>query len=130
MTRKGSGSADPRRLTARGFGHRAEWAATLLLVGKGYWPLARNYSVRGGEIDLIARRGRTVIFAEIKARPRLDEALTAISAVKRQRIERAARIWLTRNPWAADCVLRGDGVFVAPYRWPHHIENAFQLNLF
>jgi putative endonuclease len=129
MTRRTNGPADPGRLIAHGFGHRAEWAATLLLAGKGYWPLARNYVVRGGEIDLIARRGRTVIFAEVKARPRMDEALTAISGAKRQRIERAARVWLTRNPWAADCVLRGDGVFVAPYRWPQHIENAFPLDL-
>ncbi|WP_245504327.1 YraN family protein [Lichenihabitans psoromatis] len=117
------------RAIANAFGLRAEMVATLLLVCKGYWPLARNYKVRGGEIDIIARRGGTVIFAEVKARPRLADAMVAISATKRQRIERAARVWLSSNPWAAHCVLRGDGVFVAPRAWPRHVEDAFRLNL-
>lgn len=97
---------------------------------KGYRPLARNFKVHGGEIDLVALRGRTIVFVEVKARPDMDAALGAISPQKRGRIERAARVWLTRNPWAAaGYVLRGDGVFVARRRWPRHIENAFRLDL-
>ena len=118
------------RRGANAFGRRAEWIATLVLLAKGYRPLARNYVVRGGEIDLIARRGSTVVFVEVKARPGLDAAVTAISATKRARIERAARVWLARNPWAAAHVLRGDGIFVVPWRWPRHIANAFELRLF
>lgn len=57
------------RRHAAGFGRRAEWLAALLLSLKGYRILARNYVVRGGEIDLVARRGSTVIFVEVKARP-------------------------------------------------------------
>jgi putative endonuclease len=111
------------------FGRRAEWVAMLLLGLKGYRVLARNYVVRGGEIDLVARRGGTVIFVEVKARPDLDAAQGMISPAKRRRLECAARVWLARHPQAAQLTLRGDGVFVAPWRWPRHIEDAFVLRL-
>lgn len=110
-------------------GRRAEWLALLLLMAKGYRPLARNYVVRGGEIDLVMRRGRTIVFVEVKMRPVLETALTVLSAQKRRRIECAARVWLARHPAAAGLILRGDGVFVAPRRWPLHLEDAFPLNL-
>ena len=55
----------------------------------------------GGEIDLVARRGGSIAFVEVKARADLEVAAIAISATKRRRIARAARVWLTRNPWAA-----------------------------
>ncbi len=82
-------------------GHRAEWIALLLLLAKGYRPLARRYSASGGEVDLIVRRGNTVAFVEVKARRSMEEALIAITATKRRRFSRAARTWLARNPWAA-----------------------------
>ena len=42
----------------------AEWYYRL----HGYRILARNFRVRGGELDLVARRGKTVVFAEVKTR--------------------------------------------------------------
>ena len=111
------------------FGRRAEWLALLWLSLKGYRVLARNYVVRGGEIDLVARRGDTVIFVEVKARPDLDEARGTITAAKRRRVECAARVWLARNPAAATLTLRGDAVFVAPWRRPRHVVDAFALHL-
>ncbi len=117
------------RLRANAFGRRAEWLAAVFLTAKGYRVLARNLSVRGGEIDLIVRRGGTVAFVEVKARPNLDEALGAITPAKRGRITRAARVWLSRNPWAGGLTFRGDGVFLAPRRWPRHVEDAFPLEL-
>lgn len=96
---------------------------------KGYRPFARNYVVRGGEIDLVMRRGRTVVFVEVKARPAVETAVAVLSAQKRRRIECAARVWLARHPAAAGLTLRGDGIFIAPRRWPLHVEDAFPLNL-
>jgi putative endonuclease len=49
---------------------------------KGYRVLARTYVVRGGEIDIIAWRGRAVVFVEVKARPKLEDALIAITPAK------------------------------------------------
>ena len=110
-------------------GHRAEWVALLFLVMKGYRPLARRYASSGGEIDLIVMRGDTIAFVEVKARGLMDNALIAITARKRQRFSRAARAWLARNDWAADKTWRADAVFIAPRRWPRHIESAFELEM-
>ncbi|WP_425330033.1 YraN family protein [Terrirubrum flagellatum] len=101
--------------------------AAALLTAKGYRILARRYAAHGGEIDLIARRGRTVAFIEVKARMSLDAAQEAIGAAKEQRFGRAVDAWLMRNGWAADHVLRADAVLIAPRRWPRHVENAFEL---
>jgi putative endonuclease len=53
----------------------------------------------------------------------------AITAAKRRRFSRAARAWLTRNPWAATKTWRADAVFIAPRRWPRHLEAAFELDI-
>lgn len=118
-----------KRRRAGAFGRRAELAALLWLMGKGYRPLARNVVCKGGELDLVVRRGRTIAFVEVKAREGLDAAMAAVTAQKRARIERAARTWLARHPQAAALTLRGDAVFLAPGRWPRHIADAFPLQL-
>lgn len=117
----------PERRAAYRLGHRAEWLALWALMLRGYWPLARRVSLAGGEIDLIMRRGRTLVFVEVKARARLDEARTAIGAVKRQRFSRAVRAWIARHSWAADLTLRADAVFVGRRGWPEHCPAAFEI---
>lgn len=111
-------------------GHRAEWIALLFLMAKGYRPLARRYAAAGGEIDLIMIRGDTIAFVEVKARGLMDDALSAITATKRQRFSRAVRAWLARNPHAQGKTWRADAVFIASKRWPHHIVSAFELEVF
>lgn len=110
-------------------GQRAEWIAMLFLIAKGYRPLARRFSAAGGEIDLVMSRGGTITFIEVKARGVMDDALSAISATKRRRFSRTARVWLARHPWAADRTWRADAVFIAPHRWPQHIVSAFELEI-
>jgi putative endonuclease len=118
-----------RRRGAHLFGLEAETMAAWLLRLKGYSIVARRFTVSGGEIDLIARRGDAIAFVEVKARADLDAALIAISATKRRRIARAARVWLSRNPWAAGLTLRGDAVYVAPRRLPRHALSAYRLEI-
>lgn len=74
------------RRKARAFGLRAETLAAMWLRLKFYKILARNFAARGGEIDLIARRGEVIVFVEVKARPTLDQAFLAIDAAKAARI--------------------------------------------
>ena len=126
MARRASPGAKRR---ANRFGRRAEWIAAVWLMLKGYRIIARRFSVAGGEIDIVARRGGVVAFVEVKARPGLDEAATAIGETKRRRISRAARVWLTRNPWAMSATLRGDAVWVAPRRFPRHLPAAYFLDI-
>ena len=118
-----------RRLAAGMFGRRAEQAAILLLRTKGYRILARTYIVRGGEIDIIARRGSAVAFVEVKARPTLEDALIAITPQKQRRMSIAARHWLGANEWAMRCSLRGDLIAIAPWRIPRHIVAAIELRI-
>ena len=118
-----------KKQRARGFGRLGEWAALALLLCKRYRVLARNFSAPGGEIDIVARKGDTIAFVEVKARPHVEAARTAISAEKRRRIARAARAWLARNRWANGYCFRADAVFIAPRRWPEHLESAFELDL-
>jgi putative endonuclease len=118
------------RRAARAFGLRAETLAALWLRLKFFRILARNFSASGGEVDAIVRRGRLVVFVEVKARPDFDAARIAIDARKVARISRAARVWLAAHPEAAGCAFRGDAVLVAPGRPPRHVAGAFELDLF
>lgn len=127
MTRHaGRRDAADRRRTNR-LGLRAERVAALLLWMKGYRILERGFTVSGGEIDIVARRGAVVAFVEVKARPSLEEALLAIDGTKRRRITRAAAVWLVRNPWAVDHAFRGDAILAVPRHWPRHVVDAFPV---
>jgi putative endonuclease len=117
------------RKKAHGLGLLAERLAIGLLRCKGYRILARRYYIKEGEIDIVAKRGDTVAFVEVKLRPTLDEARESIGALKRRRISRAARTWLASNPWAAPLTWRGDAVYLAPWRWPRHEIAVIELDL-
>lgn len=113
------------RKAAERAGRFAETRAAWLLRAKGYRVLARRFRGPGGEIDLIARRGRLVAFVEVKHRATLDQAAASITPSARRRIGDAARAWLARHPAFADADLRFDVVLSAPGRWPRHLPHAF-----
>ena len=118
-----------RRRATFSRGLLAEAVALIFLMAKGYRPLARRYAAAGGEVDLIVRRGQTVAFVEVKSRGLMDDALVAITPAKRRRFSQAARAWLSRNPWAVGMTWRADAVFVAPRRWPRHLEAEFEMDM-
>ncbi len=115
------------RRKAYGRGRRAETLAAWWLRLKGYRILARGFRVAAGEIDLIARRGRLLALIEVKARPSLVQAAAAILPRQRQRIARAAEVFLQRHPGLAGLSLRFDVVLLAPGRLPRHLVNAWRL---
>jgi len=119
-----------QRRAAHRRGHAAETLALVLLLAKGYRPLARRFKAAGGEIDLVMRRGGLVAFVEVKARADLDAALLSIDGRKRERFSRAVRAWIARHPDAAGLSYRADAVLVAPRRFPHHVAGAFELTGF
>jgi putative endonuclease len=116
------------RRRAHFWGLQAETLAALWLQAQLYRVIARNYRIQGGEIDIIARRGRTIVFVEVKARADLEAAALALTRRKEKRVARAANRWLAAHPWAAGCSWRADAVLIAPRRLPRHIENAFALD--
>lgn len=116
--------ASPRR-QALWRGWRAEQTAALYLRLKGWRILARNYRCKAGEIDIVARKRDLVAFVEVKARGGASEAVAAVGAGGRRRIEAAARVWLSRQPDPSALSWRFDIVAVAPWRLPRHFEDAF-----
>ncbi len=115
----------PQRFEAFQRGLSAESRAALLLMAKAYRILARRWKTPFGEIDIIARRGSVVVFVEVKARGRFDEAVEAVTERTKRRVMAAAELWLARHPQHAKAGLRFDVIVVAPGRLPRHIINAF-----
>ncbi len=101
----------------------------LALRLKGYRILSVRFLAKGGEIDIVARRGAVIAFVEVKMRPDLAAAMTSIDATKQRRLSRTVRLWLVAHPWAAPLTLRGDAIYVVPWRWPRHIHAALPLDL-
>lgn len=90
---------------------RGRWAETLTslyLRLTGHRILAHNFKTPVGEIDLIAKRGKLVRFIEVKSRTNTVQALEAVSASQRGRIQRAAEAFLIHHPMLQTCDIRFD----------------------
>ena len=106
-------------------GLSAESRAAMLLVAKGYRIVARRWRSPVGEIDIIACRGKLLIFVEVKARELLADAAWSVTDRQRARIAAAAEAWLARQNDHPFRDMRFDAVLVAPGRIPRHIPAAF-----
>jgi putative endonuclease len=116
----------PERVAAFGLGLSAESRAAVYLIAKGYRIAARRFRSPVGEIDIVARRGRVLIFVEVKARSTLDAAAESLQVHQQRRIAAAAAFWLSLNPHDVDSDIRFDAVLVAPGKIPRHIPAAFE----
>lgn len=85
-------------------GKRAEDLCADLMRRSGLRLLARNWRCRHGEIDLIARDGGTLVFAEVRLRrdARFGGAAESVTVAKRARLVAAARLYLVGQP-ECDC---------------------------
>jgi putative endonuclease len=111
------------------FGRLAEAVVAGWLRAKGYRILARDYRTPVGEVDIVARRGGSLVFVEVKARdgPATGEAAAeALTRGQRRRIERAADAFLKRRPDLADSGIRFDLVLVGRTGWPRHLRGAWR----
>ena len=116
----------PERVAAFGLGLSAESRAAAYLVAKGYRIVARRFRSPVGEVDIVARRGRVLVFVEVKARSTLDAAAESLQTRQQRRIAAAASFWLSLNPHDVDSDIRFDAVLVAPGKIPRHIPAAFE----
>ena len=108
-------------------GRRAEALCARLLEGAGLTIMARNFRCRMGEVDLIAREGRTLVFCEVRLRHgrSFGGAAESITAAKRARIVAAARFYVAGKP-EADCrfdAMLLDGLDAQRVQW---IRDAFR----
>jgi putative endonuclease len=109
-------------------GISAESRAAAFLIAKGFRILARRWKSPVGEIDIVARRRRLLVFVEVKARHDLDDAAWSVTERQRGRIVAAADAWLARYPDDRIRDIRFDAMLVAPGRIPHHIPAAFDAS--
>ena len=103
--------ADARRIV----GANGEAAVAQWYTDAGYEVVARNWRVREGEIDVIARRGATLVFCEVKTRRGTGYGLPAeaVTARKQARLRTLATRWLQAHDARAD-VVRFDVASVVP----------------
>ena len=114
-----------KREIAERRGRRGEGLAALYLRLKGWRIVARRLKTPRGEIDLVARRGRTVAFVEVKWRTTSESLDTAIDAYRLRRVAAAVEAVAHRHARPGDTI-RIDVLLLAPGRWPRHIVNAWQ----
>jgi putative endonuclease len=106
-------------------GRWAERLAALYLRLHGWRILAQRARVPGGEVDLIARRGRILAFVEVKARSSDDSAAFALDRYRLRRVAVAAERLAPRYMRDGDDV-RIDALFNVPGRWPRHQPDVWQ----
>ncbi len=104
-------------------GRRGETLAAWYLRLKGWRIVAQRVKTPRGEVDLIARRGRTLAFIEVKWRARANQLDEAIDPYRLRRVAAAAEVLAARHARPGD-TLRIDVLLLAPGRFPRHMANA------
>lgn len=114
--------------------NRGVWGeelATEYLRKKGYSVLARNFRVRQGELDIVASKGRYLVFVEVKTRKNdhFAAAREFITPTKQRRLICAAEYWCLKHP--SDLQPRFDAIEVygeegCAHPRVEHLENIFE----
>jgi putative endonuclease len=107
-------------------GKTGEDLACRELERRGYAVVARGYRRRGGELDIVARDGQTLVFVEVKARHgcAFGEAAEAVTWLKRRRIQQLALDYVMRHH-LTDCPCRFDVVSIL-YDGSQPVVEVFQ----
>lgn len=113
-----------KRQEAESRGRRAERIAALWLRLHGWRILAQRARVPGGEVDLIARRGRILAFVEVKARSTAAAADLSLDEYRLRRVVVAAERLAPKYMREGDD-LRIDAMFIVPRRLPRHLPNVW-----
>jgi len=91
----------------------------------GWRILARRVKMHGGEVDLVARRGKMVAFVEVKQRATADAAAIALDRHRLRRVAIAAEQLAPRYARPGDDI-RIDAIFIVPRRLPLHLADVWQ----
>ncbi|WP_041623293.1 YraN family protein [Spirochaeta thermophila] len=115
-------------MNRRAQGARGEEQAVSYLLAEGYRILERNFTGSAGEVDIIAVRGRTLVFVEVKSWKGfgMSDLEYALSSRKKERIVRTAREFLLRGGFDEERFdIRFDVVFIGRSGEVRHIPAAF-----
>jgi putative endonuclease len=114
-----------KRQAAEARGRRAETVAAWWLRLHGWRILATRARVPGGEVDLVARRGRTLAFVEVKARSTDHAADWSLDRHRLRRVATAAERLAPRYSKPGDTI-RIDALYLVPGRLPRHLLDVWQ----
>jgi len=108
-----------------------EEQAAAFLKEAGYEILDRNWACPMGELDIVARKGETVAFVEVRGRSSAEYGLPSetLNRSKRAKIIKTAMAYIKARSLRAD-TFRFDFVGIGPGRDPEHIEDAFSAEGF
>ncbi|HEY6007907.1 MAG TPA: YraN family protein [Geobacteraceae bacterium] len=83
----------------KSLGARGEEIAAVFLTGRKFVILERNFRCKGGEVDIVAREGKTFVFVEVKTRRTLSfgPPQASVTPFKQRQISKAALTWLAKN---------------------------------
>jgi len=115
---------------SRAVGAVGEGLAAEFLEAHNLRIIQRNYTCKGGELDLVCADGDTLVFVEVRLRADDDhgDALETISVEKRRRLVRAARVYLLENGIDEDTqACRFDVIGVVAGQLTH-LKNAFRTD--
>ena len=120
---------EKRSYNKRQVGTEKENLAAEYLKKKGYFIIEKNYRVRQGEIDLIARDGMCIVFVEVKYRTngRSGDALEAVTGAKIRQISKMALFYLNQKKISIDNTPIRFDVIGINGDMVTHIENAFDF---
>lgn len=110
-------------------GRDGESAAAAYLTRRGWTVIARRWRGGGGEIDLVARRGRVIALCEVKARAEAAALREPVSPDQCARMIRAARAFVAHRPDIAERDVRLDLITVQlgrVRRRVRHLHGAFE----
>lgn len=111
------------------FGYFSEWIAVIYLIFKGYRIVGRNFKNPLGEIDIIAKKGDTLIAIEVKSRHDKNSQIgDVVTERQRKRIINGMRWFLSSNPKFTNFAVRFDVVLVKPFSFPDHLVNAYYID--
>jgi putative endonuclease len=97
-------------------GVQGEAAAARYLIRRGWTIVVRRWKGGGGEIDLVARRGRLLVFVEVKTRARPDAGDEPVRIGQQRRLRRAAEAYLAGHRHDGVTEVRQDVALVGPAR--------------
>lgn len=106
-------------------GHKGEGLAALYLRLKGYRILEKRFKTPVGEADLIARKGKTLAFIEVKARETYAQGVEAVTRHQQKRVMRAAEYFLAHRDNLHGLTIRFDVIVALPGLRLRHIKNAW-----
>lgn len=110
-------------------GKNGENKACVFLVDSGYEIIERNWRTRGGELDIIASKDETLVFAEVKTLPSGNPEILAheLNERKQKRITETAKCFLSKHREYSNRKIRFDVLVIDMPEFPpvYHIPNAF-----